>query len=170
MTRLWLTIAVVAFFVVCTAAMWWGWHNRGRRQSAYLPALPALPQGLGEPVIEPLPGVYVGTATSGNWQDRIVVQGLGLRSAARFVLHRDGLLIDRAGRQIWIPSAAVVSARADKALAGKVMGTNGLLIVRWRLGDHELDSGLRADDPAVYPAWIAAVESTKHAAAEGEGA
>jgi hypothetical protein len=170
MTRLWLTIAVVAFFVLCAAAMWWGWRNRGRRQSTYLPALPPVPETFGEPVIEPLPGVYVGTATAGNWQDRIVVGGLGLRSAARFVLHRDGLLIDRAGGQTWIPTAAIVSARTDKALAGKVLGTNGLLVVRWRLGDHELDSGLRADDPTAYPAWIAAIEAIEHVPAQGEGA
>ena len=40
-------------------------------------------------------------------------------------------------------------------IAGKVMGLpNGVLIISWRLGDVELDSGFRADDPALQAAWI----------------
>jgi hypothetical protein len=172
MTRLLLTIAVAVFFVACVAGMWWGWRNRGRRQAAYLPALPAIPDGpLGEELLPALAGVYVGTATAGDWQDRIVVGGLGFRATAEFRLYETGLLIDRRGGvQTWIPADAFVDARADKALAGKVMGIDGLLVVRWRLDSHELDSGLRADEPAAYAAWIDAIRqrTTADSTAEGE--
>ena len=39
--------------------------------------------------------------------------------------------------------------------AGLVLG--GLLVLRWRHGEELLDSGIRTDDKAGFPAWIHAV-------------
>ena len=47
----------------------------------------------------------------------------------------------------------------DRALAGKAMGTDGLLVFRWRLGEHEVESGVRGDDRDSYPEWISAVRA-----------
>ena len=52
-----------------------------------------------------------------------------------------------------------MSARPDRALAGKVMGIEGLLVVRWQLGDQQIDSGLRGDDKTSYGAWVDAVSA-----------
>jgi hypothetical protein len=159
MIRVLLSLAVLAFFVLCAAAMWWGWHNRARRQS-YLPALPPVPESFGEPLLPPLSGVYVSTTTAGDWQDRIVVGGIGFRSVVQARLHAGGLLLDRTGAvPLWIPADALVAARADRALAGKVMGIEGLLVVRWRLSGHLLDTGVRGDDKDVYDEWIDAIHS-----------
>jgi hypothetical protein len=35
-----------------------------------------------------------------------------------------------------------------------VTGAGGLLVLRWRLGEHEVDTGFRADDKSVYPSWV----------------
>lgn len=171
MTRLLLTVAVVAFFVLCLAGMRWGWRNRARRQAAYLPALPTPPDDLADPLLPPLAGVYVGTTTAGDWQDRIVVGDLGHRAAAELALHPGGLLVDRTGASpLWIAAGSLVAARTDRALAGKAMGIDGLLVVRWRLGAHELDTGLRADDKDEYPAWIEAIHGLVEQTARPAGA
>ncbi|HEY3606459.1 MAG TPA: transporter [Pseudonocardiaceae bacterium] len=159
MSRLLLSLAVVAFFVLCAAGMRLGWRNRQRRQSR-LPELPAVPADPGTPLMAELTGVYVGTTTAGDWQDRIVVHGLGNRAATRVRLFNDGVLLDNAGGPLWIPADDLVDARADRALAGKAMGVDGLLVFRWRLGEHVLDSGVRGDDRDGYHEWITAVAAT----------
>jgi hypothetical protein len=168
MTRLLLSLLVIALFVLCVAGMRWGWRNRQRRQS-HLPALPQ-PPGTHDaaPLLPTATGVYVGTTTAGDRQDRIAVGGIGLRSPVTMSLYPDGLLADRTGATpLWIPVDALVDARTDRALAGKVMGTEGLLVIRWRLGDHTLDTGVRGDDKDGYGEWIDAVrELTTRGAAE----
>ena len=157
MLRLLLSLAVVAFFVLCAAGMRLGWRNRQRRQS-YLPAPPTVPD-LGIPVLAELTGVYVGTTTAGDWQDRIVVHGLGNRATTTVRLFDNGVLLDNAGGPLWIPSDDLVNVRTDRALAGKAMGVDGLLVFRWRLGEHVLDSGVRGDDRDSYDEWITATRA-----------
>jgi hypothetical protein len=175
MIRFLLVLVVVAVFVLCAAAMWWGWRNRARRQAAALPAFPALPAWWrdGEPERAPLlpvtSGVYVGTTTAGNWQDRIAVADIGFRAAAQLVLFDGGLVVSRTGASpLWIPAETLRAARTDRALAGKVMSADGLLVVRWQLGDHLLDSGFRGDDKDSYPRWVAELNrlAERHAPAD----
>jgi hypothetical protein len=165
-TRLLLVLVVVLFFVLCAAAMWWGYRNRARRQAEWLPEFPAVPEWLTrdsadtdrQTVLPPATGVYVSTTLAGDWQNRIAVGDVGFRSAGTLELYPDGLLIDRTGASpVWIPAGSLLHARTDRALAGKVMGIAGLLVVRWRLGEHELDTGFRGDDKAVYRNWVDAV-------------
>lgn len=171
MIRLVLSVLVVVFFALCAAGMWWGWRGRQRRQS-YLPALPVVPDEFGAPVLPPLSGVYVSTTTADNWQDRIAVSGLGFRSVARLLLHADGLLVERTGAgPLWIPVAALVGARTGRAMAGKVLGTDGLLVITWLLGEHRLDTGFLGDDKDGYDEWIDAVRASANgtAAAGAQG-
>ena len=168
MIRLLLCLAVVAFFVLCAAAMRWGWRNRARRQS-YLPQLPAPPEHFaGEPLLPAMTGVYASTTTAGDWQDRIVADGIGMRSGVEATLYAEGLLLDRIGaRPLWIPAAALLDARTGKAMAGKVMGVDGLLVVRWLAGEYELDTGLLADDKNRYDDWITAIRALARGVATG---
>jgi hypothetical protein len=175
MIRLLLVLVVVAVFALCVAAMWWGWRNRARRQAVVLPPLPAVPAWWrdGEPDRDPLlpvaTGVYVGSTTAGDWQDRIAAHGLGLRAAAELALFEAGLVVVRIGANpLWIPAEALREARTDRALAGKVMSADGLLVVRWRLGDHLLDTGFRGDDKDSYPRWVAELNrmAERHAPAD----
>ncbi|MCP2261109.1 hypothetical protein LX15_004829 [Streptoalloteichus tenebrarius] len=161
MERLLLSLLVLAFFLLCAAGMWWGWRNRARRQAAVLPAFPAPPDDLPGPELVPAAtGVYVGTTTAGDWQDRVAVGDVGHRAAATLRLTGAGLLVERDGASpLWIPSGSLVAARTDRALAGKVMGPDGLLVVTWRLGDHLLDTGFRGDDKASYSEWVGAVRA-----------
>jgi hypothetical protein len=160
MIRLLLGLLVVVFFVLCAGAMWLGWRNRLRRQS-YLPALPVAPALFeGEPLLPPAGGVYVSTTTADNWQDRIAVSGLGFRSAARLFLYAEGLLVERTGAgPLWIPVAALRGARTGRAMAGKVLGIEGLLVITWQLGEYRLDTGFLGDDKESYGEWIDVIGS-----------
>jgi hypothetical protein len=154
MERFWLVLAIVAFFLLCLYGMYVGWRRKSRSQSAQVPPFPAIPEDAGAVLLEST-GVYLATTTAGNWQDRIVTRGAGLRTSAVWRLHDGGITVERGGAPgFWIPREAVTGVRRDTKIAGKVMGTDALLIVTWRLGDTELDTGFRGDDLDDYPQWI----------------
>jgi hypothetical protein len=163
MTRAILVLVCVAILLLTLGAMRRGWLNRMARQSV-LPALPPRPADLGAEVLR-ADGLYVGTTYSSSWQDRVVHAGVGERAAATAVLSTAGLSLDRDGASaIFVPRTAFVEARLAAGLAGKVMGEGGLLVVRWRLGEAELDTAFRADDKTTYPAWVAAINERVNAA------
>jgi hypothetical protein len=154
MERLWLVLAIVAFFLLCLWGMYVGWRRKSRSQSAQVPPFPSIPPEPGEVLLEST-GVYLSTTTAGNWQDRIVTRGAGLRTGAVWRLHDGGVTVERGGApDFWIPREAVTGIRRDTKIAGKVMGTDALLIITWRLGDADLDTGFRGDDLDDYPQWI----------------
>ena len=153
MERLWLTLAIAAFFLLCAWGMWLGWRRKARSQSVQFPPFPEIPAEPGEILLEST-GLYVSTTTAGNWQDRVVTRGAGLRSSAIWRLHPGGVAIERGGApDFWIPRPAITGVRRDSRIAGKVMGTDALLIITWRLGESELDTGFRGDDLDDYPQW-----------------
>ncbi|PXY19187.1 transporter [Prauserella muralis] len=158
MERLLLTLLVVALFALGVYGMWRGWRRQARAQSVLVPPFPPVPDDRGEPVLETT-GIYVATTRAGHWQQRIVTRGMGLRGPASLRLYAGGVEVDRTGRPgFWIPRESIVEAATAKGMAGKVMGTDSLLVLTWRLGDVELDTGFRGDDLAVYPQWIEQVK------------
>ncbi|WP_410610473.1 transporter [Amycolatopsis sp. lyj-109] len=154
MERFWLVLAIFAFFLLCLWGMYVGWRRKSRSQSAQVPPFPAIPAALGDVLLEST-GVYLSTTIAGEWQNRIVTRGAGLRSSASWRLHDGGVAIERGGApDFWIPREAVTGVRRDTKIAGKVMGTDALLVLTWRLGETELDTGFRGDDLDDYPQWI----------------
>lgn len=161
MDRLLLTLGFIVLFMLCVYGMWKGWRRQARAQSVRIPPFPARPAEPGTPVLE-TPGLYVATTNAGHWQERIVTRGAGLRGPATLRLHDGGIDVDRDGMPgFWIPREAVTRIATGKGMAGKVMGTDSLLIVTWRAEQVdggapgvELDTGFRADDRGVYPQWI----------------
>ena len=160
MTRALLVLSCVAALVLVLVGLRRGWRSRLARQ-AHLPPLPVVPLELGGPSLRAT-GLYVGTAFASSWQDRVLHGGLGERAAAAASLHPAGLLLTRQGAEpLFVPRAAWIEARLAPALAGKVMGEGGLLVLRWRLGESELDTAFRADDKTTYPQWVRAINNGK---------
>jgi hypothetical protein len=154
MDRVLLTLAVVVFFLLCLCGMWLGWRRRARSQSARVLPFPVAPDELGDELLA-AQGIYVSTTRAHHWQDRIVTRGMGLRTSASWRLYAAGIEVIRVGAEgFWIPIESIVDIRTDKAIAGKVMGIDGLLVITWRLGDVLLDSGFRGDSIDDYPEWI----------------
>ncbi|SFQ51091.1 hypothetical protein SAMN05421810_108197 [Amycolatopsis arida] len=159
MDRLALTALVVAVFGLCLWGMWRGWRRQSRAQSVRFPPFPPVPAEPG-PVELELAGVYASSTVAGHWQERIVTRGAGVRSAATLRCHRDGIAVARIGApSFWIPRESLVDVRTAKGIAGKVLGTAGLLVLTWRPGGPDpgevvVDTGFRGDDVDEYPQWI----------------
>ncbi|MCX5016358.1 hypothetical protein OG765_36140 [Streptomyces sp. NBC_00555] len=153
-------IAWVIGLVVFIAFVYWlmrqGWKWRGALQND-LPELPAAPDGLPEHRLA-LTGRYHGSTTAGQWLDRIVAHGLGLRSRVELTLTDAGLDVVRPGaNDFFVPAAQLRGARLDKGIAGKVLTEGGLLVVTWAHGDKLIDSGFRSDRAAEHAAWVEAI-------------
>ncbi|GAB18225.1 hypothetical protein GOEFS_050_00030 [Gordonia effusa NBRC 100432] len=151
-----IVIGVLALWLLLISLVLRGWRNRGRRQENIIGEFPAVPDDLGEIVIGPHSGLYVGSTLAPSWQDRIAVGDYGDRAATELVGYESGILFQRKGASaIWIPRGSLTAIRTERGLAGKVMTADGLLVIRWVLpSGTEIDSGLRADDKQVYETWI----------------
>jgi hypothetical protein len=140
-----LTVVLVG---VALVLIWLGWRNRLRRQADVDP-LPAVPVELGSPLAA-ADGQYVASTTAGDWLDRIAVHGLGIRTNAELSVRPEGVLFERSGTgPLFIPAARLTGVRQESGMAGKFVEKDGLLVLSWMLGTHELDTGFRtrrADD------------------------
>ncbi|WP_258802242.1 hypothetical protein [Pseudarthrobacter sp. NS4] len=147
-----LMLAIIAVVFVLLAI---GWRNRLKRQ-ADVEQLPPVPTAPGEPLAT-AEGQYVASTTGGDWLDRIAVHGLGIRTNSTLAVYRHGVLFDRSGApDLYIPAASLGGVRQDSGMAGKFVEKDGLLVVTWMLGSHELDTGFRtrraADKDLLYTA------------------
>ncbi|MFM9135238.1 MAG: hypothetical protein ACKOT0_07375 [bacterium] len=134
-----------------------GWKARAARQGD-LPLPPA--DGLGQATLGPVPGVFVGTSSAGDWLDRVVVHDLGVRSRADLLAGPSGVLLERTGaRDGFVPRAALRGARADRGVAGKAYERDGVLVLTWELGGRLVDTGFRADVAAEQAEALAALET-----------
>jgi len=158
--RLLLTTLVLAVIALAVWGMLRGWRAREARQSdipAPTPAPADVPAGGSEAGVA---GQYVATTTSGDLLDRIVAHGLGHRGRA--VLHAgdDGVLIQRVGEvDLWIPRSDLRAVRLGSGQAQKAFEAGGLILITWQLGDHEVDTGFRADDPDQHIATASALSA-----------
>lgn len=164
-----MTLLVIGFFLLCAGAMWVGWRRKAAAQRARYAPFPTAPPaddgvGLGEPIAT-MTGIYVATTAAGRWQERIVAHGVGWRGPATLRRHPAGVVVDRGGaRDLFIAADAIRDVTTARGMAGKVMGTDGLLVITWQHGDTEVDTGFRGDDRGAYADWIAALRPERPAA------
>lgn len=137
-------------------AMMRGWRGRALRQVELVGALPPLPDTVGQAVVPPLKGLYVGSTFAPNWHDRIVVGDLGYRTKAVLTRYPEGIMVQRSGaRPIWIPAETVTAVRLERGMVGKALTHDGILAIRWRLpSGTEIDTGFRGDDRTKYDRWL----------------
>ncbi|MFJ5957197.1 hypothetical protein ACIQC5_14735 [Paenarthrobacter sp. NPDC092416] len=163
-----LTVLItVPLIVVVLAMIWLGWRNRLRRQSD-VERLPQVPEPL-TPATVVAEGQYVATTTAGDWLDRIAVQGLGIRTNAELSIHAEGVLFDRAGAApVFIPRPALTGSRQDTGMAGKFVEKDGLLVISWKLGTRELDTGFRTRHAADKHSLLEALQELISAAPQAD--
>jgi hypothetical protein len=141
-TKLLSLVISLGLIAVAFALIWLGWRNRLRRQ-ADVERLPPAPDAPGEPLAT-AEGQYVASTTAGDWLDRIAVHSLGIRTNATLEVYKHGVLLDRSGAPaLYIPAASLAGVRLDSGMAGKFVEKDGLLVLAWRHGSHELDTGFR---------------------------
>lgn len=143
MTELQLGLLMLLLVPVIWGMLWWGWRRRGRRQ-ADVGALHPVPDPLSASAFGPVETIYVSTTRAGDWLDRVVVHGLGTRSAAEVSVHPDGVLVQRTSApDVWVPAADLTGVRRESGAAGKFVREGGLVVLTWTLGDAGLDTALR---------------------------
>lgn len=134
-------------FLAILALMYLGWRRRGRSQIDLPAPVDATSlTDLGESAqIGPADAVYVATVLADQPLERVVAHGLGTRSRATVTLGEGGSWrLDRRGApSVTIPAGSVDSVGSAPGMVGKFIGGDGLLVIRWRLGDRLLDTGLR---------------------------
>lgn len=141
-------VLVGLVFLTIFAVLWGmrrGWRRRAGRQIDIVEPPPA-PSALASTDLDPVPGVFLGSTTHGDWLDRIVVHELGVRSRASLEVGPEGVLLRREGaRDLYVPADALLSVSTARGIAGKAYERGGVLILTWDLGDKVVDTGFRAD-------------------------
>jgi len=153
MDKFWVIVSVVVPIAIVFTLMAVGWRNRRRRQSA-LGDLAAPPADLGDVALRD-DLLYVATTRAAAPLDRIAVAGLGFRARAVVTVAATGIELDLAGRPAaFIPKDAIVGVGRATWTIDRAISGDGLVFVRWRHGDTELDSYLRSAKPAELVAAI----------------
>ncbi|MGI8433356.1 MAG: hypothetical protein ACR2LE_01220 [Nocardioidaceae bacterium] len=142
-----------AVLATASYAVWREWRAHAGRQ-AELPE----PQWLDGWVTSAGPtidGTYISTTTRGRWLDRVIAPGLGTLSRASVATESDSapdaergplpplLILRRSARGFKIPAEDLLGARCERGIGAMVRRRNGIIVIRWRLGDHELHTGFR---------------------------
>jgi hypothetical protein len=136
---------LVAVVLLAYAGMWRGWKARAARQ-ARLPEPQPLDVSATADTSASVAGTYVSTTRGGHWMDRVTAHGLGTLGRAQLAADDAALLVVREGaRSFRIPADDLLSVRRERGIAGKVREPEGIVVVTWRLGDHELDTGFRPE-------------------------
>lgn len=136
-----------------------GWARRSRRQRD-VAALPIVPELTGDP--PEFRVKYVATTSAGAPFDRIASSGLGFRGNAVASVHEEGLLIRRTGEaDIWIGRADLIGVDRATWTIDRVVEPDGLHLVRWRLGEREVDTYLRFEEPKAFDRAMEGMEAAK---------
>ncbi|BAS09139.1 hypothetical protein AHiyo4_25610 [Arthrobacter sp. Hiyo4] len=66
---------------------------------------------------------------------------LGIRTNAVLSVYPHGVLFDRTGAPaLYIPAGSLTAVRQESGMAGKFVEKDGLLVLTWDLGTHQLDT------------------------------
>jgi hypothetical protein len=151
-----IVLAVIALVVVLMAV---GWRNRRRRQVGIGP-LPAPPEDLGE-VIHAEDALYLATTRADAPLDRIAIRGLGFRAEARVTVTASGILLELVGESpVFIAADRLRGVGVATWTVDRGVERDGLVFVRWDLGDTPVDSYLRSVDSSVLLAALDALVPT----------
>lgn len=132
-------LLVLAVGGLVIALMLRSWRRRARAQdgSGALPTAPAPADGT--PLVGPFAAVYVSTTEAGNRLARVHGHTLGERSNATLTLARPAggepvLHVARQGAESFaLPAGIIRAAAPTSGLAGKSVGGEGILALRWTL-------------------------------------
>lgn len=144
--------------VLLLAAIGTAWRRRVHRSEATMPPPPTVPAERGALLVDPVDAVYVSTTLGGSRYERVAGYTLGARSTATVEVTAEGVLLVRpATKDVFIPADALREVGTSGGMVGKYVGGDGLVVLRWQLGDRLLDTGLRLGNRAAGPALLTAL-------------
>ncbi len=156
MERLVPTLIVCAVVALVFGLMARGWKGRQRAQAQI--AEPARPAPEATAGMSGTPGMYVATTYAERPLERVAVHRLGVRTRAELFTMDDGIVFELAGvPDLFIPATAITEVFTTSGMIGKFVETDGLLVIRWRLGDDLVDTGFRPRESAATPALLTTI-------------
>lgn len=156
MDRVTPTVVIAGIVLLVFIGLAFGWFARRRRQAA-LPALEVPPATLGAALAVD-DGFYVATTRADAPTDRIAVRGLGFRARAGVAVHPEGVVLSIAGRpDAFIPTSSIVGVGRATWTIDRVVGTDGLVFIRWTYGGTDVDTNLRVPEPNALIAALQAI-------------
>lgn len=142
------TILLVLALLLLWRMMFMGYRGRALRQKKEFPRPLGSRDWKG--LRDAVDGVYVSTTDAENALDRIAAHGLGTRSAVSVGFVAEGVgLLRQGARSFVIPTADIVGVGHGPGMVGKWMGREkGLVVLRWKLGERVVDTGIKPRHPA----------------------
>jgi len=152
-------IIVLAILVVALGLMVLGWRARKRRQST-LPAPYAAPEVAGNEY-GTFESFYVATTIAREPLNRVAVHGLGFRARCDATVTDSGVLIAIGGQpDIYIPLTDIREVQRATWTIDRVVEEGGLILIGWTLGDTEVDSYFRAEEPEAFLSALTSLRAT----------
>lgn len=122
-----------------------GWNRKARAQRD-LPEPAAIPKGF---TGEGFAVRYVASNFFGDWLARVVRYDLGVPGWAVLEARAEGVAVHRqSARSFFIPIADLLGSHSDRAVAGRAYERDGIVLLHWRLGDFEIETGVRPRNTA----------------------
>jgi hypothetical protein len=144
------------FLLGVLALMWRSWQRRSRRDRALTAGYP-LPVGdasTAEPVVlATAEAYYVATTPRDAPLERLAIPGLGFRARAALTVTEQGVTLDLDGNEpLFVPGEAIDEVGAAQIAIDRVVETDGLVRLSWRLNTpsadrRDVDSFFRIIDP-----------------------
>lgn len=145
------TVIVVVVVLVIVGLMWRSWAARTRRDGALAAGHPGTGADAAE--IAAAPVLYVATTPRDRPLERLAIRGLGFRARARLTVTDAGVDLSLAGAEpVFIPAAAIELLAPATVTIDRVVETDGLLLLGWRL--HRPES-----EPAPGPGEVLSADS-----------
>lgn len=115
------------------------WRRRMRAQEQLLPAPVSITGDTNG-----AKGFYVATTFAGRPLDRVLAHGLAHRGIAFVNSTAQGVAISRTGeKSFFIPTADLIGTSTTSAVIDRAVEKDGLISIRWRLGQQEVETHFR---------------------------
>jgi hypothetical protein len=138
-------LIMIALMTLALAGAGWGWWNRHKRYEPLARAMNwSVPAGEARYRAE---GLYVATTEATKPLQRVAVKPLAYRSKVVVEVYPEGLVLRiRGSNPILIPVGAGISAGRATWTIDRVVEPDGLVMVGWKLGEHDVESYFRLVD------------------------
>lgn len=138
------TVITVLVMLGVFTLMLRSWRTRARRDAA-LPAGYPLPVTT-TPELVSAAAFYVATTVRGTPLERLNIRGLGFRARAELTVTEAGVFLALAGQEaVFIPADAIELLEAATWTIDRVVESDGLLLLGWRLNAPAIETGQLVD-------------------------
>ena len=146
-------IITALFLLGVLVLMWRSWQKRSRRDRALTAGYPLPEGGAGAEVLASAEAYYVATTPRDAPLERLAIPGLGFRARAALTVTGQGVTLDLDGNSpLYVPGDAINQVGAAQLAIDRVVETDGLVRLSWRLNTpsadrRDVDSFFRIIDP-----------------------